>query len=283
MNEAELYTPNLAQLSKKGISLTSFQPEPEAAGFLLFRTALECGQVSAPLSYYTAVHPGLGFLHLKSGALTFTAFPSEVPVTLSGESFLLFDCSYPYRTVIKTAAEYEIVHFSGNSVPYFRAHLLSDSPFRQDSHTILLLSESSLLFQKAVLDPILCNGLLTRLLTQIAMEAIPSSHTAPAWLTDLKEELNAQYYQKHTLEELERKYKVNRYRICREFKAYFGDSPMQYLHKMRMQAAKSLLLETDVKIHEISYEVGYENVNHFIHHFKKLTGATPTEYRNRLL
>ena len=47
---------------------------------------------------------------------------------------------------------------------------------------------------------------------------------------------------------------------------------------MRVQAARSLLAETNLKVHEISYEVGYENVNHFIAHFRKLTGLTPKEY-----
>ena len=45
------------------------------------------------------------------------------------------------------------------------------------------------------------------------------------------------------------------------------------------QKPKSLLAETSLKIHEISYEAGYENVNHFIAHLKKNTGMTPTEYR----
>ena len=72
---------------------------------------------------------------------------------------------------------------------------------------------------------------------------------------------------------------MSRYRLCREFKSCYQTSPLQYLHRVRIQAAKSLLVETNLKIHEISYETGYENVNHFIAHFKKITGMTPTEYR----
>ena len=68
-------------------------------------------------------------------------------------------------------------------------------------------------------------------------------------------------------------------RLCREFKSHYRTSPLQYLHRMRVQAARSLLAETNLKVHEISYEVGYENVNHFIAHFRKLTGLTPREYR----
>ena len=66
-----------------------------------------------------------------------------------------------------------------------------------------------------------------------------------------------------------------------DFKNCFQTSPLQYLHKIRIQAAKDLLIETDMKVHEISYEVGYENVNHFIAHFKKFSGTTPTAYRCR--
>lgn len=283
MDAAALYTPNLSILNRKGITLTDFPPDTDAAGFLLSRTRLESGAVTAPLSYYIAARPELGFLYVRSGSLLYTAFPSELPVTLSGEAFMLFDCSFPYRIMVRAAAEYEILYFSGPGMEYFRTHLLGASAFLQNPRPAVLLNEAALLFQKEDLSPILCHGLLTGLLTRMAMEDISCPENTPVYLKEIREELSSQYYLKHTLEELEQKYKINRYRICREFKEYFRTSPMQHLHKIRIQAAKSLLLETDMKIHEISYEVGYENVNHFIHHFKRLAGLTPMEYRNKLL
>ena len=282
MISADLYTPNLSILSQKGIALTAFQPDADTVDSLLFRTALEYGMVSTPISYYIAAHPGLGLLRIKSGNLLYSSFPSEHPVSLSDQDFMMFDCHFPYRIMIQAAAEYEILYFSGPSTAYFRTHLLGDCVFRQNFHPDVLLSEVSLLFQRKEINPILCHGLITKLLTTIALEDIPLSHSIPYYLTEIKEELSSQYYVKHTLEELEEKYRINRSRLCREFKNRFQISPMQYLHKMRIQAAKSLLIETDVKIYEISYEVGYENVNHFIHQFKKLVGITPAEYRNKL-
>lgn len=282
MNAAALYTPNLSILNQKGVTLTDFTPEPEAARSLLFRTGLENGRVAAPLSYYVAARPELGFLYVRSGTLLYTAFPSEFPVTLSGEAVMLFDCNFPYRIMVRAAAEYEILYFSGSGTEYFRPLLLKESSFRQGPHPAVLLADASLLFQRTEISPVLCHGLLTGLLTRIAMEDRSRPDNIPLYLREIREELSSQYYIRHTLEDLEQKYKINRYRVCREFKEYFQISPMQYLHKMRIQAAKSLLLETDVKIHEISYEVGYENTNHFIHHFKKMVGLTPMEYRNRL-
>ena len=83
--------------------------------------------------------------------------------------------------------------------------------------------------------------LLTTLLCQTVLEKTLPAKTAPAYLQAIKSEFESQYYRKYTLDELELKYKKNKYRICREFKDHFHSSPLQYLHRMRIQAAKDLL------------------------------------------
>jgi two-component system, response regulator YesN len=57
---------------------------------------------------------------------------------------------------------------------------------------------------------------------------------------------------------------------------YFND----YLLKLRIIKAQSLLIHTSDYIHIISSDVGFKDPEHFTKQFKKITGFTPTEYRN---
>ena len=282
MENTERYTPSLTLLSKMGVSLTVFHPEKETAEFLLHRTSLELGQVTSPLSYYTAEQPGLGLLHLHSGSLLYTVYPSNASCTLTGDCFLLFDCQYAHRIQVRSTADFEIVRFFGHSLAYCRHFPGNETPFIQVSASTRQASTPHLLFGQEEMNPLLCHMLLTTLLCQTLLEKTLPAKNTPAYLQAIKSEFESQYYRKYTLEELELRYKKNKYSICREFKSHFHASPLQYLHRMRIQAAKDLLAKTDLKVHEISYEVGYENANHFITHFKKITGMTPSDFFLRL-
>nr|MCR5032076.1 helix-turn-helix transcriptional regulator [Lachnospiraceae bacterium] len=57
-------------------------------------------------------------------------------------------------------------------------------------------------------------------------------------------------------------------------------SPSDYLATVRMDKAKELLRTTDLKIRDISLEVGYEDDHVFTRRFKKYTGKTPGQYRS---
>ena len=65
------------------------------------------------------------------------------------------------------------------------------------------------------------------------------------------------------------------------FKHYTGCSPIEYKNKLLIrQATQSILFEKTKSIEEISDEFGFESPIYFRRVFKKLTGKTPTEYRN---
>lgn len=64
------------------------------------------------------------------------------------------------------------------------------------------------------------------------------------------------------------------------FKQYTGKNFVNYLRDLRMEEAKKLLRETDVRINEISLRVGYANPKHFMKTFKGLYGVSPSDFRN---
>ena len=67
--------------------------------------------------------------------------------------------------------------------------------------------------------------------------------------------------------------------FCKIFKRIIGETPINYINKKRVFAAKRRLLETNDTIKEISYWCGFDNETYFCTLFKKLEGITPLQYR----
>jgi transcriptional regulator GlxA family with amidase domain len=69
--------------------------------------------------------------------------------------------------------------------------------------------------------------------------------------------------------------------FTRRFKTATGDSPLTYLHRLRIDRARHMLESAHRSVEEIGREIGYEDVAFFRHLFRRHTGATPREYRAR--
>lgn len=127
------------------------------------------------------------------------------------------------------------------------------------------------------------NQKLTEILSLLALSCYPAVEKpqadAPWYLIEMKDFLDNHFNQNFSLSYFEDLYKINRYRLCREFSAHYELAPLQYLTQRRIKEAKKILLTTDLSIHEISSMIGYENTNHFINLFKKYVSMTPGKFR----
>jgi AraC-like DNA-binding protein len=63
------------------------------------------------------------------------------------------------------------------------------------------------------------------------------------------------------------------------FRQQFGLSPHQYLLRLRIQHAQSLLTTTDLPLREIAQACGFADVHHFSKAFKRIVGVSPGAYR----
>jgi AraC-like DNA-binding protein len=70
--------------------------------------------------------------------------------------------------------------------------------------------------------------------------------------------------------------------FCKMFKKYTGLNFTNYLSRLRIEKAKNLLLNPNLRVSEIAYEVGFQSLTHFNRVFKKIIGQSPTEYRSQL-
>ena len=69
--------------------------------------------------------------------------------------------------------------------------------------------------------------------------------------------------------------------FARRFTAATGETPLAYLHRLRIDAARHLLETRPRSIAEVSRAVGYEDVASFGQLFRRHTGAPPRAYRSR--
>jgi len=84
-----------------------------------------------------------------------------------------------------------------------------------------------------------------------------------------------------TIDDLARRLGMSVRNFNRRFKQATGETPLGYLHKLRINCAKQLL-ETDYKsVQEVCYEVGYDDVQFFRKIFRRYTGLAPRAYKHR--
>jgi AraC-like DNA-binding protein/CheY-like chemotaxis protein len=75
---------------------------------------------------------------------------------------------------------------------------------------------------------------------------------------------------------------MSKYHFCRIFKKSLGMSPMQFLTISRIELAKVLLRKSGASITSVIYKVGFNDISGFNRQFKKLTGMTPTDFKESL-
>jgi transcriptional regulator GlxA family with amidase domain len=101
-----------------------------------------------------------------------------------------------------------------------------------------------------------------------------SISSAQDWLHD-------NFHKSFSLEAPARRVGMSLRNFVRRFKQATGDSPLMYLQKLRIAAAKRLLESDHRTVQEISGAVGYQDVAFFRSLFQRHTGVSPNAYRGR--
>jgi transcriptional regulator GlxA family with amidase domain len=69
--------------------------------------------------------------------------------------------------------------------------------------------------------------------------------------------------------------------FIRRFKAATGNTPIEYIQRVRIEAAKHALESGSDPVDSVATRIGYDDVGSFRSVFKRVTGVSPTEYRKR--
>lgn len=93
--------------------------------------------------------------------------------------------------------------------------------------------------------------------------------------------IETNYEDKITVEDLINHINVGRRTFERRFKDATNNSPVEYIQRVRIEAAKKFFEASRKNVTEVMYGVGYTDTKAFRDIFRKITGLTPIEYRNK--
>lgn len=96
-----------------------------------------------------------------------------------------------------------------------------------------------------------------------------------------QEFIEANYGERLSVEQLAEKFAIGRRSFERRFKQATNNSVLEYIQRIKIEAAKRSFESSRKNIHEVMFEVGYSDSKAFRTVFKKVTGLTPVEYRNK--
>lgn len=70
--------------------------------------------------------------------------------------------------------------------------------------------------------------------------------------------------------------------LCRFFKSHMGITIIDYLNKIKVEYASSLLSNKELSISDVGFDCGFNNLSHFNKQFKRFMKITPSNYRMQL-
>ena len=126
------------------------------------------------------------------------------------------------------------------------------------------------------------SNLINSMLTQLIIRNITDNDdffTIPKYIQKIAREIDKNFNSELSLSYFEKKYYRSKFHISKEFKKYIGMTINEYIILSRISYAKGLLKNTDLTVQEITFEVGMNNVSHFINLFKARENLTPLAYR----
>lgn len=91
--------------------------------------------------------------------------------------------------------------------------------------------------------------------------------------------MNKNYEQDLKLKELAKMFNYNSAYLGKVFRKEVGEGFNDVLNRIRIENAKRLLNETDLKVYQVSKAVGYQDIDYFYSTFKKMVGVSPKEYK----
>jgi YesN/AraC family two-component response regulator len=124
----------------------------------------------------------------------------------------------------------------------------------------------------------------------IALGATPSTsgHHGPGRTVHPSIRRGLTFMQEHfadpiTLADVARAACLSRFHFCRLFHHETGMPLHEYLHDLRVTQAKLLLRDHGLRISEVAFTVGFNDLSHFDRIFRRLVGRSPSQYRRSLL
>ena len=111
---------------------------------------------------------------------------------------------------------------------------------------------------------------------------VREQHAEPPVVARAKQFITEHQTEELSLEQVANAVHTSKFYFCKMFKKATGINFTDYLSRVRTERAKNLLLNPNLRVSEIAYEVGFQSLTHFNRVFKRILGRSPTDYRGQL-
>jgi transcriptional regulator GlxA family with amidase domain len=96
-----------------------------------------------------------------------------------------------------------------------------------------------------------------------------------------RDHVDRNYQMALDLDQLARVAGVSKFHFARSFEATYGETPIRYLTRRRIERAQDLLRVANLTVTEVCMLVGFASLGSFSSRFAQLVGESPTAYRDR--
>jgi AraC-like DNA-binding protein len=97
----------------------------------------------------------------------------------------------------------------------------------------------------------------------------------------VRDHLDVHFAEPICLDELAALAGMSKFHLVRMFRAGYGETPIRYLTRRRIERAQDLLRSANLTVTEICMLVGFASLGSFSSRFTELVGESPVAYRNR--
>jgi AraC family transcriptional regulator len=103
----------------------------------------------------------------------------------------------------------------------------------------------------------------------------------PLWLPAAREFIRANFRDRFDHDALARVAGVHATHLARAFHTHMGCTVTAYVHRLRIEWAREQLWCSDLALADLALDAGFADQAHFTRVFRRVTGATPSEFRRR--
>jgi AraC-like DNA-binding protein len=249
--------------------------------WLKFRTAqhIQEGKLAQQfISSYCMVVVKQGEGHLRIDLDTYRMQPDTVHVVVPGQTIGFCEGQKSELYLIAFDIQGDTSDDEVNFPLLGELPVHTESTLNQLCEQLCLCSRSESAIERFRGQPVFLE-LIYWVMTHIRQNSKSDSRAA---MDRTKSYIEAHFRESMTIEQLARMAEVSPKYYVSLFKKTYGKTAIDYLTEVRVNMAKQLMLQTDVRLKDVAYQVGYNDEFYFSRMFKKEVGVSPTVYlKNR--